>query len=335
MKFLKVLFFILVSLIVLLLIIAAIMPSERSIERSVVIEKSPAVVFPLVADLNNWEHWSPWIDMDPEAEYITTEPSSGLESRQDWKGDEIGTGYLLTKEYSEGERVLFDLVFDEHSDTPNQDEWTFEEVDGGTKVTWNTHLKLDYPLGRIFGLFVEGMLGPQKENGLAKLKEYAMSLKEKPVNKFEIVEVEAKPMYYVSGSADMNSDDISKMFKEAYGKLQVFCAENNIQMTDAPIAITTNYEEGKAYEFQAALIVDRNDVKPNGDINSGMTYTGKALKAAHIGPYDTLTDTYTSIMSYIMESNLEINGYSWEQYVSDPGNTPEDELVTFIYFPVK
>jgi len=32
---------------------------------------------------------------------------------------------------------------------------------------------------------------------------------------------------------------------------------------------------------------------------------------------------------------LENNGRSWEVFVSDPGNTAEEELVTEIYQPVK
>ena len=34
-------------------------------------------------------------------------------------------------------------------------------------------------------------------------------------------------------------------------------------------------------------------------------------------------------------AGFEDNGDSWEQYVSDPGSTPDAELVTNINWPVK
>ena len=39
--------------------------------------------------------------------------------------------------------------------------------------------------------------------------------------------------------------------------------------------------------------------------------------------------------AFLLAHKLEMNGRSWEVYVSDPGNTPEAELRTEIYYPVK
>jgi effector-binding domain-containing protein len=32
---------------------------------------------------------------------------------------------------------------------------------------------------------------------------------------------------------------------------------------------------------------------------------------------------------------LQAAGAPWEQYISDPANTPQDKLLTYLYWPVK
>jgi hypothetical protein len=51
--------------------------------------------------------------------------------------------------------------------------WKFEPTATGTKVTWSFSGDAHYPLGRIFGLFIDGQLGPQFEKGLSNLKKLA------------------------------------------------------------------------------------------------------------------------------------------------------------------
>lgn len=47
--------------------------------------------------------------------------------------------------------------------------------DGDTRVTWRNTGDLPYPVGRYFGLGIDGMLGPQYEEGLQSLKAFCKS----------------------------------------------------------------------------------------------------------------------------------------------------------------
>ena len=38
---------------------------------------------------------------------------------------------------------------------------------------------------------------------------------------------------------------------------------------------------------------------------------------------------------FVTAHGLEVNGRSWESFVSDPGNTPEDQIVTELFLPVR
>ena len=55
----------------------------------------------------------------------------------------------------------------------------------------------------------------------------------------------------------------------------------------------------------------------------------------HVGPYTGLPETYKIIDAFTAAHRLVANGRSWEVFVSDPGNTAEEELITEVYFPVK
>jgi effector-binding domain-containing protein len=54
-----------------------------------------------------------------------------------------------------------------------------------------------------------------------------------------------------------------------------------------------------------------------------------------VGSYRNLSTTQRKIAAYLAALGIERNGDAWESYVSDPGKTPEAELVTLIYYPVR
>lgn len=336
MKFFKILLYIIIFLIVIFLIIAAFLPKEKIIQREITINNSSELIFIQVADFNNWEHWSPWKRMDSNATYVISEPSQGIGSSYEWEGEIIGEGKLETVVYEKYSNLEFNLYFNGNDEQPNKDIWTFDESENGTIVTWKTELNLGYPVARFLGLFIENMIGPQKEDGLKYLKEYVESLKKEENVDITLVNVEAKPIYFISEVSDMSDGDIPAKFTQIYGELGEFCGKNQIQMDGMPLAITTNFSMNPPkWSFNGAFVVTDNSKEPTGRIEKGMTYEGKAVKAVHIGPYDKSIDTYNAIDKYIKENGMEINGNSWEEYISDPGNTPEEELITHIYFPVK
>ncbi len=65
------------------------------------------------------------------------------------------------------------------------------------------------------------------------------------------------------------------------------------------------------------------------------TYEGRAVEATHKGSYHTMETTYAAIMRYIQENALEMTGEYYEWYLNDPDNTPEEELLTRVVYPVK
>jgi hypothetical protein len=176
----KKLLYLLLGIIALILIVAALLPGSYTVERSVEIAKPPEVVYPLVADYNNWLKWSPWPKMDPEAKQTVTGAPGAAGHSWSWEGEKSGVGSMTLALVEENRSIQSKLVFKKPMNSEADDYILLEPTPTGTKVTWRNTGNLPYPVGRFFGLGVEGMLGPQFEEGLAGVKSIAESIEETP-----------------------------------------------------------------------------------------------------------------------------------------------------------
>ncbi len=170
MKALKILVIAIVGILGLLLLIAAFLPAEYRVERSVVIAAEPEIVFDYVADFQNWSSWSPWEPKDPAANITITDPSSGVGAVMTWDGEIMGKGNLTFTEVLRPNEVRSTLVFKDPYEMSSTDVWKFEKVDGGTKLTWSDEGTLSWPVERWFGLMLDGQLGPDFELGLENIR---------------------------------------------------------------------------------------------------------------------------------------------------------------------
>ena len=77
------------------------------------------------------------------------------------------------------------------------------------------------------------------------------------------------------------------------------------------------------------------DIPATSPVKVKQTYSGKALKVVHRGAYREMETTYEKLMAFVAAHGYEPAGAPWDEYVSDPGNTPESELITNVYMPVR
>jgi AraC family transcriptional regulator len=75
---------------------------------------------------------------------------------------------------------------------------------------------------------------------------------------------------------------------------------------------------------------------PGGDEVEAVTLpAGQAACATHMGPYDTLQETYAAMEIWIEERGLKPAAACWEIYITDPGQVPDPkDWRTEIYWPV-
>jgi len=162
--------YILAGLIVGLLILAAFMPKQYKIEKTVIISKPLPEVRERIIDLENYSKWNPWQQMDPAAQKRITGRAGAPGHKYEWNGKKVGNGSLTLRETDE-RNANFDLQFIKPMKSTASDNWHFEPISQNeTIVTWNNNGELPYPSARLIGPLLKKNLDKQFNEGLSNLK---------------------------------------------------------------------------------------------------------------------------------------------------------------------
>jgi len=305
-----------------------------------VIERPASTVFVLLNSYETFASWSPWAERDPQTQYVFSGPDSGVGARMSWSGNPrlVGTGWQEITASEPYSRVQMHLDFEQQGAADSY--FQIDEIPAGVNLTWGFDTDLAEGQGmfggllaRYFGLFFDKWIGTDYEQGLARLKVFAESL---PASEFsdldvEIVEVEALDILYISQNANLNSLEFTASLTAAYKEISLFMTEKDIELVSQPMAISSDWDE-QGYQFDAAIPVLMQDVELSGNVRSGRSPSGRAVRVVHRGSHDRMAPSYEKLAAYMAAHGLSEGRISWEHYISDPNETPENELITHIYF---
>ena len=162
--------YIIAGIIILVLIIAALLPSKYNVEISAIIKRPRKEVMDKVGDFNYFSKWNPWQQMEPSASYKITGTPKTPGAQYNWKGKKIGEGrYILTG--IDDKHIHYDLEFLKPMKARSKDNWLFEDWGTSeTKVTWQNAGDLPYPVGRLIGVAINKNLHKQFTQGLNNLR---------------------------------------------------------------------------------------------------------------------------------------------------------------------
>lgn len=155
----------------LLVLAGFLFPRVATTERSVYIAEPPAVVFPYVNDLRNFNQWSPWFQIDPNTQYTYDGFAEGVGSSMQWKSNNpnVGSGSMAITASEPYSRVAMDLDFG--SQGTAKSEFKLQPQGAGTNITWSFSSEMGSgPIARWMGVMVSRMVGDSYEQGLRKLK---------------------------------------------------------------------------------------------------------------------------------------------------------------------
>ncbi len=158
-----------------LAVIAAMQPSEFRIERTATISAPTPAVFAQVNDFHNWEAWSPWAKLDPQAKNSFEGAPAGKGAAFSWAGNsKVGEGRMTIVESRPDELVRIKLEFLKPFAATNTAEFTFKAEGERTAVTWSMYGHNSFVSRAVF-LFVnmDKALGGEFEKGLASMKSAA------------------------------------------------------------------------------------------------------------------------------------------------------------------
>lgn len=143
------------------------LPDHKVVERAAIIEATPDAIYPLLTSSAGFQSFNPYKDADPDLEIIFQGPAEG-----------VGSGFAFSGRDGQGTQIITDMQ-DNASVTMQIDlgsmgqpvqTFTLEPINNGTRVVWSVESQFGMnPIGRVFGLFLDGMLGKTYERGLENL----------------------------------------------------------------------------------------------------------------------------------------------------------------------
>jgi len=169
----KILKNILIAVVVIVFIAAVgiyFLPNHYTVSRSIEINKPADVVYAQLSDFGKWGAWSPWQEMEPEAKVTLDGTPAQPGHKMSWDGKKLGKGDMTIVSATANKAVSSDLEFISPFQMKAKDYFQLEAMGDKTKVTWTDAGGLKYPMGRLFGLTMDKMLGGQYEHGLQNLK---------------------------------------------------------------------------------------------------------------------------------------------------------------------
>lgn len=160
----------LVGLILTLAAIGMLLPRQSHVERSIVIQRPPGLVFNAVNSFALFPRWSPWQHLDPGMKQVASGPQAGVGATLQWSGnDKIGTGRQVITASVPNEMVASDITFGGMG--TSKAVFHLQPRDQATLVRWTLDSDMGAgPVGRYFGLFMDKMVGKDYQRGLEQLK---------------------------------------------------------------------------------------------------------------------------------------------------------------------
>jgi len=313
------------------------------VERSIEIDRPDSTLFTLLNSFATFSTWSPWSERDPSIIYQYSGPASGTGARMNWSGDPrlSGSGWQEIIESKPSSLVRMPLDFEQQGRANSY--FQIDPSASGALVIWGFDTNLvegqgffGSLLARYFGLFFDRWIGTDYEQGLVRLKAFAESLPATDFSGLEVEIVEAEPLdiLYIVTDSSSEAGGVAASLAIAYQEITSFIAEHSIEIQAQPMAITRSWD-ARDYEFDAAIPVSTTDVELSGNVRAGKSPSGRAVRVVHRGPYDRMSPSYEKLSAYMAVHGLKEGRVSWEHYISDPGQTPADEIITHIYFLIE
>ncbi len=318
----------------LILIVSVFLPGSVTVTRSLSINAPQPLVFEQINTLKNWERWSPWHRLDPNMKLSYSGPESGKDAAYAWSSEHknVGNGTITILGSYPSDSISTEMNFMENGIAKGF--YTFKTEDSKTTVTWG--MKNDLPFyARIFGLFLDKMIGPDFEKGLHNLDSVCQLAKKTPMVSQEFKETELPARIYLAVTDSASGETISEKFGAAYQRIGECMKKNKLEMAGAPSAFYyKNTPEMMVFDAVIAVSAEPKDL-PKG-VRVLKKEACKTIAVDYYGDYSKMYTVFGTMMEYIKDKGLEANAPHLEEYITDPMSEKDtSKWLTKIYIPLK
>ncbi|MEO0399490.1 MAG: GyrI-like domain-containing protein [Pseudomonadota bacterium] len=139
---------------------------------------------------------------------------------------------------------------------------------------------------------------------------------------------------YVRLTTASTAGAIGHAMGDGFAKVMGALQSAGIAPSGPPLAAYHHFDDTET-TFDVCLPIPKESISAVIGVKTIETLGGEALRFVHKGPYGTLEHTYAVAMAELEAAGLTLKSPSYEIYVNDPGETPEDRLMTEILMPIE
>lgn len=341
MKILKTIGLVLAGLLFLIVLISVFLPSTYHVERSIVINKKPAVPFGLIKNFKDWNQWSPWHARDTQMQILYSETTGEIGSWYQWESSnpDVGRGKMTITKLAENQLIEMAFSFDDMD--PEAVTFKFEPAGDGVKITWAmdggcSGMPWYWVVpGKYFGLMMDKFIGPDYEKGLNNLKTISETMPDaETIAGFEIEYRNLNPML-ISGirSKIKTSEMTSAAFAKWFAMLSQELSQQNIEPAGPPMSI---YHEYGPKEVDIEAVIPVKSIGTNkGPVAFRVLTPTNTMVVKYFGDYNNVEMVYIAAYDYLKQHGKSSTGAPMEIYVTDPGMEKDTaKWLTEIVFPL-
>jgi effector-binding domain-containing protein len=338
MKTLRNILIIVGALVALLLLIAAFLPKEYQLEKEVLVDASPAQVYPFVQTFEKRGEWYPWYRRDPNMERSLEGPDGEVGTISNWKGDPetVGSGSQKLVRLEENRRVETEISFTEPFESQARSYVDLEGEGGKTRVAWGFESRFPFPMNALIAVMgLESAVGKDYEEGLAKLKE-VVETHVKKYGGYVIQSEQLHEQHYLAIRDQVGFAEMEAFQQKKMADLMRFINAENVQLVGPYSHLYYDWNEQEEMADMAIAMPVKSAPEAMPEAFSLITLpAGKYLYIDHVGDYNSLKDPHENMVKYLEDKNLESQVPAREEYRIGPREEPNPQnWVTRVYYPV-
>ncbi len=133
--------------------------------------------------------------------------------------------------------------------------------------------------------------------------------------------VELDPQQAIAVRGDVAIADMPAFFQRAFVAAAAAAAASGVEITGPPFGFYPEMPT-EIVAVEAGFPVSA-PIETVGDVHPLMLPGGRAVRALHVGPYETMATTYIGLQAWMAEQGFHPADGMWESYLSDPRIEPD------------
>jgi effector-binding domain-containing protein len=147
-------------------------------------------------------------------------------------------------------------------------------------------------------------------------------------------EIKEVPLQHTVCSRTRTSvSNLPQLMGEVYGQIMTFLAQSGETAVGAPYSAYYNMDM-EDLDVEIGIPVGK-PLNPQGELKSGEMPAGRYAACLHTGPYNEVESAYRELTAWMESKGHEPTGVAYEIYLNDLAETPPEQLLTEVLFPIK